>query len=127
MAMVAFSATAFASTNPYRINDDAVEAAFAQSTEQVMAQDAATMMETSVSTTIARVEDPDGTTAGILALLLGAYGVHRVYLNSPFKVAIIYWVTCGGVFGIFPLIDAVKLFTSDDISPYIGNESFKMW
>lgn len=128
-ALVAISASSFAAANAYRIDDVAVEATFDQSLKQVAAeQDVVSFMETNVfEADIAKVENPDGATAGILALFLGYIGVHRLYLDSPFKVALIYWITCGGVFGIFPIIDAIKLFTADDISEYIGNEKFKMW
>ena len=129
VVLFAFSASAaLAGTNAYRINDDAVEAAFSQSQERVLlAPEAADLMETNWLNNQARVDNPDATTAGILALLVGTLGIHRIYMNSPFKVAVYYWLTCGGFWSVLPIIDAIKILTVDDISPYIGNEKLKMW
>lgn len=52
-------------------------------------------------------------TAAGLAIILGPFGVHRLYLGTSTKVPIIYSITLGGFF-ILPIIDlGVILFTKD--------------
>jgi len=61
-----------------------------------------------------------------LALLLGPFGAHRIYLGTTPKVAIIYGLTFGG-FGILPLIDLGHLLFSKDLEPYRNSDRVIMW
>lgn len=61
-----------------------------------------------------------------LALLLGPFGAHRLYLGTTTKVAVIYGLTFGG-FGILALIDLGHLVFSKDLTPYRNNDLVFMW
>jgi len=64
----------------------------------------------------------------LLDFFLGGLGVHRFYLGTEVLTGVGYILTCGGIFGIVPLIDFVMLIINfDDISPYIDNPRFFMW
>ena len=51
-------------------------------------------------------------TAGILAILLGAVGVHKFYLGKTGQ-GVLYIFLFMGLFGILGIIDGVKILTMD--------------
>lgn len=61
-----------------------------------------------------------------LALFLGPFGAHRLYLGTTPKVAVVYGVTFGG-FGVLPLIDLGHLLFSKDLGAYMNNDRVFMW
>ena len=66
----------------------------------------------------------------LLCTFLGGFGVHRHYMGTRPWMWAIYTFTCGGIFGIIPLVDWVMLLVGlveDDISDYCGNTKFIMW
>jgi len=66
-------------------------------------------------------------TAITLAVFLGAFGVHRLYLGTHPKVPVIYTLTLGGGFGILPLTDIAAIITAKDLEKYKNNEKVVMW
>ena len=64
----------------------------------------------------------DGVIAGIIAFLLGGLGIHRLYMGSNGIIVLWYLITLGGLFGILPLIDMIRLFMGHT-SHYDGNNS----
>ena len=70
----------------------------------------------------------DAIVAIVLDFFLGGLGVHRFYLGTEVLTGVGYILTCGGIFGIVPLVDFVVLIINNkDISPYVGNPKFFMW
>jgi TM2 domain-containing membrane protein YozV len=66
--------------------------------------------------------------AVVLAILLGPFGVHRLYLGTHAKVPVIYTLTLGGGFGILPLIDIVAILSNRKWEEeFISNEKVIMW
>ena len=68
--------------------------------------------------------------AFLICTFLGGFGVHRHYMGTRPWMWAIYTFTCGGIFGIIPLVDWVMLLVGlvdDDISDYCGNTKFIMW
>ncbi|TAN19529.1 MAG: TM2 domain-containing protein [Chitinophagaceae bacterium] len=64
----------------------------------------------------------------LLDLFLGGLGIHRLYLGTKTMTWVGYILTCGGIFGIVPLVDLVVLIVhNEDISPYVNNPKFFMW
>lgn len=61
-----------------------------------------------------------------LAVVLGPFGAHRLYLGTTPKVAIIYGITFGG-FGVLALLDLGHLLFSKDLEPYRNNDRVFMW
>lgn len=64
--------------------------------------------------------------AVILAITLGVFGVHRIYLGTSPFIPIAYTLTLGG-FAILPLIDAINIIFSKDPDKYKNNRQFFMW
>jgi TM2 domain-containing membrane protein YozV len=114
-----FTALAGFSNSKYVIDDAQVESLMEQSVAvQFDAESLASM----------QAGDPQAMVAAVLAFFLGGFGIHRVYLGGKVGLVFIYFFTCGGIFGIVPLIDfVVLLMNSSDISSYVGNDSFFMW
>lgn len=65
--------------------------------------------------------------AVLLALALGPFGVHRLYLGTDAKVPVVYTLTLGGGFGILPLIDIVAILASNDLKEFTHNNKIMMW
>lgn len=64
----------------------------------------------------------------VLDFFLGGLGIHRFYLGTEVMTGIGYILTCGGIFGIVPLVDFIVLIINiDDISKYVNNPKFFMW
>lgn len=59
----------------------------------------------------------------ILAFFLGGFGIHRVYLGGRGILILLYIITLGGIFGILPLIDFIRLIIGD-MDHYEDNDSF---
>ncbi len=114
----------FASNN-YYVDDAAVEEVFAQSVE--------TFTQINLTTDLRLnnaefADDKDPLVAILLNWLVGYLGIHRVYLDGRPTLILIYFITCGGIFYIVPLVDLITLIINyEDISAYIGNDKFIMW
>tara|TARA_B100000780_G_scaffold261810_1_gene214501 strand:+ start:2479 stop:2910 length:432 start_codon:yes stop_codon:yes gene_type:complete len=63
----------------------------------------------------------------LLAITLGPFGVHRLYLGTDAKVPVVYTLTLGGGLGILPLIDVIATLATNDISQFQNNEKIVMW
>lgn len=61
-----------------------------------------------------------------LAVLLGAFGAHRIYLGTKPHIAVIYGLTFGG-FGVLALLDVTHLLFTKDLAPYRNNDRMIMW
>ena len=63
-----------------------------------------------------------------LDFFLGGLGVHRVYLGTPPGIIAGYFFTCGGIFGILPLVDLIVLvINNEDISAYVNKKGLIMF
>ena len=47
--------------------------------------------------------------AAVLAFFLGGLGIHRVYMGSKPILILGYFFTFGGIFGLIPLIDFIRI------------------
>ena len=115
----------------YSIDEQSIDQLFATATETSMlsinASDLSNFTSNNSSTVMA-ANDKDAIVAIVLDFFLGGLGVHRFYLGTETLTGIGYILTCGGIFGIVPLIDFVVLIINNkDISPYINNPKFFMW
>jgi hypothetical protein len=64
----------------------------------------------------------------LLNFFLGGLGIHRFYLGTKVLTGIGYILTCGGIFGVVPLVDFIVLIVhASDISEYEDNPKFFMW
>lgn len=116
--------------NSYVLDNSAVDNLFASATElnlNTVAFDGLNAMNFPQGTaTLA--SDKNAIVAAVLAFFLGGYAVHRYYLGTKGTMFFYYFCTCGGVFGVIPLIDFVMILVDNkDISKYCNNENFIMW
>lgn len=65
--------------------------------------------------------------AAVLSILLGHFGVHRIYLGTSPNVPVIYSLTLGGGLGILPLADFIAIVSSRDVDRYRNSEKVFMW
>ena len=56
-----------------------------------------------------KADDNEGIIAAVICFFLGGLGIHRVYLNSEPIIILWYLITLGGIFGLIPLIDFIRL------------------
>lgn len=125
MAMMA-SVSTFASSK-YTIDDNAVEQVL-ESGVTVLTADAAANTVLDLNSSNAQLAEKNSIVAIILNFFLGGLAIHRVYLGGTGLLILGYLVTCGGIFGLVPLVDFVVLIiNNDDISEYIDNDAFFMW
>lgn len=117
----------------YVIDDQQIEQLMAQSDDVSLAAVSTSLLQseqlTAGLTGTARVQaNKDFVPALLLNLFLGGLGIHRLYLGTETLTWVGYILTCGGIFGIVPLIDLIVLIVhNDDISPYVDNPKFFMW
>ncbi len=117
------SVSSFASTSEYRIDDAAVEAVF-ETSINILSADA--MLD--LNSTNATLEEKNVWIAVLLDFFLGGLAIHRVYLGGSAVLIVGYLLTCGGIFGLIPLIDLIVLvINNNDISKYVDNDAFFMW
>lgn len=64
--------------------------------------------------------------AAALAVTLGPFGAHRIYLGTPPKIPVLYSVTFGG-FGVLVLIDLGHILFTRDLSPFLESGKMLMW
>ncbi|HMN04464.1 MAG TPA: TM2 domain-containing protein [Flavobacteriales bacterium] len=70
--------------------------------------------------------EPQRLVAAVLAVTLGPFAAHRLYLGTEAKVPIVYGLTFGG-FGILVLIDLGHILFTKDLAPYRHNGKVLMW
>jgi TM2 domain-containing membrane protein YozV len=121
--LMSFSSMASGSEK-YRISDESVEALFATATDVTLTS----AVSFNSFGTDAVLAEKNALVAILLDFFLGGFAIHRVYLGGKPILVLGYLITCGGIFGIVPLIDLIVLAINfDDISKYIGNSKFFMW
>lgn len=124
-----------AGTSPYEVNDQQIEALFAKAVDvslsQVMNTSQASEMTTAdlgITGAAMASSDKNPLVAVLLNFFLGTLGIHRFYLGTKPLTGIGYILSCGGIFGIVPLVDFIVLLVNyNDISPYVDNPKFFMW
>lgn len=113
----------------YRIDDKALDHMFAtaQSFSLTESFEASVPFMADLNNS-AFVGEKDPLVALLLDIFVGGLGIHRLYLGTETLTWVGYILTCGGIFGIVPLVDLIVLAVNyDDISPYIDNPRFFMW
>lgn len=66
-------------------------------------------------------------TAVTLAVTLGVFGVHRLYLGTSPRIPITYTLTLGGGFFVLPAIDIVYIIAAKSPEQLKNNSSIFMW
>lgn len=62
-----------------------------------------------------------------LAVTLGVFGVHRLYLGTSTRVPIIYTLTLGGGFGVLVVSDIIAIIATKDLESYYSEPKVFMW
>jgi TM2 domain-containing membrane protein YozV len=67
------------------------------------------------------------TKAALLAVFLGHFGVHRIYLGTSPNVPVVYSLTLGGGLGILPFIDLIAILKSKNLDEFKDSKKVFMW
>ncbi len=130
LALCVFSARQ-ANASSYSVNEQSVDKLFDQAIETSMFSANSTDLTAGVSgfpSTAMAGKEKDAVVAIVLDFFLGGLGIHRFYLGTEVLTGIGYILTCGGIFGIVPLVDFIVLIINyKDISAYTNNPKFFMW
>ena len=120
---VMFALAGYSNNSKYSIDDSMVESVMETSTTvQVDLSPNDFMSVTSVQA------DKNPWIAVLLDFFLGGIAVHRVYLGTPPGIIAGYFFTCGGIFGVLPLIDLIVLvINNEDITPYVNKRGLFMF
>lgn len=128
---VCFLSVKQANASSYTINVQAVDQLFDQAIETSMISITNAELGSvgsNVSANLMPSGDKNAVVAIVLDFFLGGLGIHRFYLGTETLTGIGYILTCGGIFGIVPLIDFIVLIIDNqDISKYVDNPKFFMW
>ena len=120
-----------ASASRYSIDMHSIDKMFSEAVETSMISLNSGELSTfpaNASLAVVAPKEKNAAAAILLDFFLGVFGVHRFYLGTKTMTGIGYILTCGGIFGIVPLVDFIVLIIdNDDISPYINNPKFFMW
>jgi TM2 domain-containing membrane protein YozV len=117
-----------AKASSYVANDNKIDALFTSAPEVVNVAFTNLSLGTNSTAPLAVAASKDAVVAILLDFFLGGFGVHRFYLGTEVMTGIGYIVTCGGIFGIVPLVDFIVLIINmNDISKYVNNPKFFMW
>jgi TM2 domain-containing membrane protein YozV len=113
----------------YQLNETTVDQLFDNAVETSMLNMNAVALNSSASADERnKVGGKDPLIAIVLDLVLGGFGAHRFYLGTEVITGLAYFLTCGGIFGIVPLVDLIVLIINyDDITPFVNNPAFFMW
>ncbi|ADR23235.1 hypothetical protein MATR_29160 [Marivirga tractuosa] len=117
-----------ATASSYYVDDSAVEEVLSKGVE--VNTDFSLDVNTSAElfNQSASLNEKDPLVAILLDIFVGGLAVHRVYLGGKPTLILLYFITCGGIFGVLPLGDLIVLAINyDDISAYVGNDNFIMW
>lgn len=121
--------------NNYTINDQQLEQMFTNSTEinlNQISENLMTTQATSINLAENKMAHMKSEKSSVVAILLcffvGGLGVHRAYLGTATMTWVGYILTCGGIFGIVPLVDFVVLIIDmNNVDKYVDNSKFFMW
>lgn len=127
LALFALTSVQESHAAEYKLNEERIDALFETATESDFNLLAETTMNKPNFQTMA-MNEKDPMVAILLDFFLGGLGVHRFYLGTKPMTGIGYILTCGGIFGVVPLIDLIMLAIDyEDISKYVDNPKFFMW
>lgn len=116
-----------AKASGYTANEKLIDEMFNTATETVNIS-FTDLSLTGNSATFAATSEKNAAVAILLDFFLGEFGVHRFYLGTEVLTGVGYILTCGGIFGIVPIVDFVVLIINiNDISKYVNNPKFFMW
>ncbi len=121
-----------ANASSYSVNEQAIDQLFTKATETSMisvnAAEISPVATNVSSPVVASAKQKDAVVAIVLDFFLGGLGIHRFYLGTKTLTGIGYILTCGGIFGIVPLIDFVVLIINyQNIGAFVDNPKFFMW
>ena len=120
-----------ANASAYSVNEQAIDQLFENAVETSMISVNATdpgAVASGISSAVMAGTEKNAVVAIALDFFLGGFGIHRFYLGTETLTGLGYILTCGGIFGIVPLVDFIVLIIdNEDISAYVNNPKFFMW
>jgi TM2 domain-containing membrane protein YozV len=117
-----------AKASGYTADDKLIDQMFTKAPETVNISFTDLSLAGTSTAPLTAASDKNAAVALVLDFFLGGFGVHRFYLGTELFTGIGYILTCGGIFGIVPIVDFVVLIINfDNISKYVNNPKFFMW
>lgn len=117
-----------AEASSYYVDDSAVEEVLSKGVEMNSSFSLDANSTAELFSQSATLNEKDPLVAILLDIFVGGLAIHRVYLGGKPTLILLYFITCGGIFGVLPLGDLIVLAVNyDDISAYVGNDNFIMW
>ncbi len=127
-SMAAFSN---AEASNYQVNDAKIDVLFEKASTTIMMNlnEMSSDMMAPSTTLNSSVKSKSLAAALVLDFFLGGLGIHRFYLGTKVMTGVGYILTCGGVFGLIPLIDFVVLAVNGtaNMDQFVDNPKFFMW
>lgn len=111
-----------AATSSYFVDDSKIENVL-ESSEKVFLNTTDLQFDQSVLQTQG---DNNQIVAVVLGIFLGQLAIHRVYLGGKGSLILIYFITCGGIFGIVPLVDWISILING-VDDFVDNDKFIVW
>jgi TM2 domain-containing membrane protein YozV len=115
----------------YQVNDAKVDVLFEKATTTIMMNlnEMSSDMMAPSATFNSSLKSKSLAAALVLDFFLGGLGIHRFYLGTKVMTGVGYILTCGGVFGLIPLIDFVVLAVNGtaNMNQFVDNPKFFMW
>lgn len=128
------SVMAGSEADAFMVDDQKVEQLIAQSEDISVGLAQTELVQNSLvtsapnETTRVKASDDKFVPALLLDLFLGGLGIHRLYLGTKTITWVGYILTCGGIFGVVPLVDLIVMIVhSENLSEYVNNPKFFMW
>jgi hypothetical protein len=116
-------------TTQYQANFEEIESLF-ENAESVTESVPFDQIEQAMSAPEGVNSDGSLIAAIILCFFLGGLAIHRVIMGGRAILILLYLITCGGIFGIVPLVDFILLIV-DAIngggSRFENNDKFIAW
>ncbi len=122
MLVMVIGYTSQAATSDYFVNDAQVEQVLNDA--QINDLNTADFDFNYFSTTAVQAEK-NLVVALVLDFFLGGLAIHRVYLGGKGSLILIYFITCGGIFGVVPLVDFFIMI--GNLDQFIDNDKFIAW
>ena len=129
--LLTFSSISFAeNTNPYQINDEAVEGVFKNATV-VTTYSQGQLVTNLFNPKGVLASEKSAVTAFVIATFCGVVGIHRWYLGTSTNTKLLYFFTCGAL-GVLTTVDwwlllINNLINKKPIDAYINNPGSLMW
>lgn len=128
-AVLGFAVAANATS--YTISDEAIDALVENAIEVSSVSEMSAALGSAASAGAVITSGTEDVIAIALCFVLGGLGIHRHYMGTSSWMWAAYLFTCGGIFGVVPLVDFIvmilKVVDQSGLGQFYGSTKFLMW